>query len=476
MGKKNYTSIILLFILLTGWVTAYAQTNASELSKDYTLDMVTWNLEWFGAPGKSYDATSFDQQLESVSNQLLEMNADIYALQEVVVDDLNGDFFTPLLDALNEDYDTPRYIGFLADKYSLYWNSPTTSYPAQRICFIVDSRSVCVVDEFSMFEDVYDGYSTSSIDGYDGTAKYFWASGRLPQMMNSIVTVDGVSEYVNFINIHAKCCSSSEDRRQYDADYLYSVLVADYPDDNIIILGDYNDDMVTNPYASWYADDNKDYTLVASNEIDHISVSNELEDEFDALTDNVDVEDVSISDHDPVELRLLLNSTKNEQSITMDDVDDQENGSIVNLNATNSSGLDVQFQVIDGDAEVNANQLSCNGVGDVLVRAYQEGNIEYAPAFSNIVSFNVSNSTGINENKQNTVSVYPNPADNFVNVKVEGGNSARVEIYNISGSLVESIVSDGSDRINIGELPNGVYFVSVTSGDKKIVKRLVIRH
>ncbi len=476
----------LLLVSIISWLTfsynnifAQSETDASELDRTTTLDVVSWNLEWFGAPDKSSDASSYSEQLEAVSNEIINLDADVYALQEVVVDDLNGDFFTPLLESLNEGLETDRYIGFLSDRYSYYFSSPTTTYPAQRICFIVDTKSVSVVDTFPLFKDVYNGYSTSDIDGYGGDAVKFWAGGRLPYLMNAIVTVDGVSEQIDFINIHAKCCSDSEKRRQYDAEYLYQyALTTTYSNNNVIILGDYNDDMVSgNPYESWYADSNEEYTLAASNDIDHISLSDELEDEYSDLSNNVEINDVSISDHDPVLLRLLLNSSKKEQVVDLDNISDQKPEATVTLNAETSSGLDPEYQLIEGDAELDGNTLICNGEGNVLVRAYQTGNSEYAPAFSDIVSFNVSSSTGVNEAMENKLSITPNPADDVVNINIgDELYGGRVDIYNISGSLVKTFYCEGSDVLSVSDLSNGIYFITFSSKSVKITQRLLIKH
>ncbi len=44
--------------------------DANLLAHDKTLDIVSWNVEWFGAPGKSKHASTFDQQLTEVSAKI----------------------------------------------------------------------------------------------------------------------------------------------------------------------------------------------------------------------------------------------------------------------------------------------------------------------------------------------------------------------------------------------------------------------
>ena len=65
-----YEVITLLIFQTTNFLAqgiSYEITNqdANQLEKSKTLDVVTWNLEWFGVPGKSKNATSFNQQLRN---------------------------------------------------------------------------------------------------------------------------------------------------------------------------------------------------------------------------------------------------------------------------------------------------------------------------------------------------------------------------------------------------------------------------
>jgi len=285
-------------------------TDASKLSMDKTLDVVTWNLEWFGAPRKSKDASSFDQQLRAVSKRIKDIDADIYAFQELVVDDLNGDYLKKLMDELNTDEDI--WEGVYGDKYSFFFKSQSTDYPAQRLCYVYKTSTVNQISSQSMFEDVYNGSNTNYIDGYTGYSKTFWASGRLPFMMNVEVTIGGEKIDLKLVNIHGKCCGGSSSRRKADADFLKRELDAKYDKDNMIVLGDYNDyidgsmDGGDSPYKSFYSNNNEKFKHVFGQGIDHISISNELYDEFEILTNNTTMYYDNISDHNPQMVRFLI--------------------------------------------------------------------------------------------------------------------------------------------------------------------------
>jgi len=290
--------------------------DANSLTHSETFDVVSWNLEWFGAPQQSGHATSFDQQLTAVSAKIIELDADIYALQELVTDALNGDFLTPLITKLNQLVGSELYVGILAPRYSYDFQAPTAEYPAQRLCFIYNKNTVSPLTSYSMFSNLYPNNSVSNIEGYTGSASSFWSSGRMPFLMSANVTIGGVSQTIKMVNIHAKCCSDSYSRKLADALFLIKELNTNYTADNLIVLGDYNDYLTgsmsggESPYASWFTtNEYVNHVLTSSSKIDHITISNELYDEHGALFNNTSESSVSISDHKPIMLRLLFAST-----------------------------------------------------------------------------------------------------------------------------------------------------------------------
>ena len=86
----------------------------------------------------------------------------------------------------------------------------------------------------------------------------------------------------------------------------------------------------------------------------------------------------------------------------------------------------------------------------------------------------------INRMKVADVSVYPNPANQSITILLENADeeSYSVEMYNCIGSLVmkTNIIPGSSNNISTSDLPNGIYFVNVRSGDTRISKKIIIRH
>lgn len=86
-------------------------------------------------------------------------------------------------------------------------------------------------------------------------------------------------------------------------------------------------------------------------------------------------------------------------------------------------------------------------------------------------------------NKSNKLTVYPNPSGGEFMVSYEVIKRADISlvIYDLKGVLMRSLVNvhdqyEGRYQIpvNLNELPNGIYIVSLINGDKKITERLVI--
>lgn len=96
-------------------------------------------------------------------------------------------------------------------------------------------------------------------------------------------------------------------------------------------------------------------------------------------------------------------------------------------------------------------------------------------------SFTVNNdcTTGSEELMQNTFEVYPNPAQDIVNVSLKGidANGAIIELFNHVGQVVMSQTLNGTStiaQIQTERLDAGTYFVKVTSGNETYNSSLVI--
>ncbi|MCW9708362.1 endonuclease/exonuclease/phosphatase family protein [Fodinibius salsisoli] len=296
--KNSFLSKLSLFITLsatlfisscdTGGYEPPEEDSSGKLSPteavapDGVLETVTWNLEWYGAP-KQGPEDDF-QQAKNVLQVVDSLNADLYALQEISSQQA--------IDELTQFM--PGYRGFVAE-YVPY---------NQKMAFIYNTNTI---DSLSA------GPITEVRDTYQEEWGYYWASGREPLYFEfQFTTADGNEGTYYAISIHGKANTSdyqeSYQRRQKAAEGLYHYLQDEKPDANIILLGDYNDDVDQSIYYEEQNDervyqetpydefvtDTENFSVITKklsdngisasvnydNIIDHITMSNELFDNY----------------------------------------------------------------------------------------------------------------------------------------------------------------------------------------------------
>lgn len=187
---------------------------------------------------------------------------------------------------------------------------------------------------------LYNGGDDSALVNYPSTTDRFYASGRLPFLMTADVTINGTTEQINVVALHARANSGTDaqgryDMRKYDVEVLKDTLDVQYADKKLILLGDYNDDVdttvadittTTTSSFNAYATDEVNYNIVSKalsnqdfrsyvfreNMIDHITITNELNDNYIAESVRVHYEFYdsdypnTVSDHFPVSARFQL--------------------------------------------------------------------------------------------------------------------------------------------------------------------------
>ena len=87
--------------------------------------------------------------------------------------------------------------------------------------------------------------------------------------------------------------------------------------------------------------------------------------------------------------------------------------------------------------------------------------------------------TGMNENQNYTLSVYPNPALNETYVIVENAGLTTVSVYDVQGRMVstESVETEAGEQVRISTemLNSGVYFVTVSNESAVRTAKLVVK-
>ena len=85
--------------------------------------------------------------------------------------------------------------------------------------------------------------------------------------------------------------------------------------------------------------------------------------------------------------------------------------------------------------------------------------------------FNSQTTTGIENPVTNTNSVYPNPANTVINIKMDVKAGSKFELMNADGKMVKNgIVSSEDFKLDIADLPKGIYYLSVLGSSIQAVK------
>lgn len=168
-------------------------------SKENHLEVVTWNMEWFP---KSNDST-----ITAVAEIMQKIDADIYAVQEI--GSLNQ--FAAMLDLLPAyDYQVTRQSSFF-DQAIVYKKSVLTYLGRE--------------EPFAQADYNYAGRPPLRVD-------FLWSNGSS-------------TETISVINLHLKCCGNGLERRKKSMDELHQYLRQgmEWGEENIIVLGDWNDQL-----------------------------------------------------------------------------------------------------------------------------------------------------------------------------------------------------------------------------------------
>ena len=88
----------------------------------------------------------------------------------------------------------------------------------------------------------------------------------------------------------------------------------------------------------------------------------------------------------------------------------------------------------------------------------------------------VEDALSVSEYDVNGFNMYPNPAKDILNIKLNNITKANLSIYDIQGKLVleHSISETQNLELNVSDLQSGMYFVKLNTATKEMVKKLII--
>ena len=292
----------IIFLLLISAQLLNAQSLEDlHFGTDSTFEVVSWNIEWFPKNGQV--------TADSVQTIIQSLAADLYALQEI--DD------TTLLKQV-----VSTIPGYACHFKSTYYGG---------LAYVYNTNTVQVNKKYEIY-----------------TSQPFWNTfPRSPQVLELTFNNE---DYV-IIDNHLKCCgdgildlndtSDEENRRLTAVNLLKTYIDSIFPNDKVIVVGDWND-ILTDPtpnniFNSFLNDTDYlfiDFPIALGNSanfsypswpshLDHILISDELFADFskpnselsciriDDYMSSWSAYDSNISDHRPVGLKLEVDAVIN---------------------------------------------------------------------------------------------------------------------------------------------------------------------
>jgi hypothetical protein len=476
-----------------------------------TLEVVNWNIEWFGSPsnGPTNDAT----QEANVRTIMQSVGADIYGLGEIVSEARLASVVAGM----------PGY-SYVISNYGSHTN-PNSSTPSS----LADAQKLAFVYKTSLFSNVSTqallSVGINSAADVSTTSYNNWASGRFPYMLTADVTLDGITKTIRFVLVHAKANTSptltSYNRRKAGADELHALLNSTYANDNIIILGDYNDDLDStitdgiNPkVSSWvtFVNDNTNFakltlplslsgkksTVSYNDVIDHVITSNELNPNYMAGTASIltDVTSLvtnyasSTSDHYPVFTRYRF-TAQGPLPVNLTYFSAKKKENKVDLDWSTALEVNSKEFVV----ERSANGRDFTAIGKVASVGNTANQHTYTLTdqkpltganFYRLRMVDVDGQSTVSRiikvvfDKQVVVTFAPNPARTTLTINVlDADEPITIQLLSVQGKTISQRVSPAGNRqpvmFNVASLPRGLYVLKMITSQGTQTEKVMIQ-
>jgi Bacterial Ig-like domain/Secretion system C-terminal sorting domain len=475
-----------------------------------SLKVVNWNIEWFGSPVQ--DPANDSLQQVNVTTVLKKLDADIFALAEVV----DTARFRAVVAQL------PGYSYVLSD-FGSYADSLTdVDYvSAQKLAFVYKTAVIRKIRTYGILRQAG-----------SGNAYYNWSSGRFPYLMEATARLDNDSARIQFVLLHAKANTGTKPekitswhRRKDGLKELKDTLDRQYTYSNIIMLGDFNDDLsktittellpdTTTSYVD-FMNDSSDYrpltlplslsgqrsTISYPSVIDNVIASNEVGVAYIAGSASIQTQveklvssyGTTTTDHYPVMSRYSIPVLANPLPVTGFDV--KGDGGKVLVSWQTPYEINSKYFVV----ERSRNYQTFEPVDTVAAHGSSREPSSY-------IAYDEKPWLGFSQYRLKIVgldsSVRYSPvklifmADKDLLWKLLWcifgrqlqywvdwplGGQANVQLIDVQGhiryqSRTTLIKGKNYKTIDIGQLPTGIYFLRVQSGERVQVSKILVNH
>ena len=147
-----------------------------------------------------------------------------------------------------------------------------------------------------------------------------------------------------------------------------------------------------------------------------------------------------------------------------------------NVNLTWNGSVDATKYVIKRDGETIA-EVPETEYTDVIEETGTYKYSVYAMDANGSMSAPVSvivdlDFTGVAENQNVKINVFPNPANDMMNINVNG--SFKYQLVNSLGQVVRNGKATNKAVVNVNDLNQGIYFLTITAGNQVSVQKVVV--
>jgi len=147
-------------------------------------------------------------------------------------------------------------------------------------------------------------------------------------------------------------------------------------------------------------------------------------------------------------------------------------GAVYLFQKTGSSWTDMYPETVKitaSDEKAESRFGACVAIQGDKILIGASGTDDYTLDNGSFYFFKYQNPTFIKDNlTEDNISVYPNPANNYLKIDIANNDVSGIDIYNITGQKVLSQNKTGnSGTVNISSLPKGSYLLKIKTTDNK---------
>lgn len=498
--------------------TGIVTLKGNSIDPASTLNVVNWNLNWFATPDLTLGPANKSLQQDNVAIVLKSIPADLFVLQEAVNEH-----------ALDSIVQTMPGYAYKINNYGSYSNpnEPTASplTVVQKLAFVYNTAKFSNIHTDSLLSKGVTSAADLSNPYYNA-----FASGRFPYMMTADVTLSDnkggfITHSMRFINIHAKANTApvltAYARRLAGAKGLDSLIKSDYINDNVVMLGDFNDDLnqtitagVAPPVSSYspFTIDDASLYIFPTKPLSPAGQHSDVN--YTSVIDNVmatataakyylpasatvlsDVASLvskygtTTTDHYPVFSQFSF-STQAALPVKLLSFNGVKQNQQVKLLWSTAQELNSQSFEIERSSDGN----SFAKIGAVAAKGSASSKIDYSfndnqplrgmnyyrlKEVDQDGKFIHSLVARVNFDLQLSIHITPNPASGFIYVNPGNINSpANLQVIDLNGKLVKQQLltqSGGNQLVSLSGLAKGLYTVKLVSAETVTTQKLVVQ-